>query len=62
VIADGHQYRVEVNGRLASTWLGDRNLRGHIGLQNHDEGSRVRYRTVVLGELREHRAPAAGPS
>jgi hypothetical protein len=56
VVVEGQRYRVEVNGRPACTWTGDRGLRGHIGLQNHDDASRVRYRDVVVGELPRERS------
>jgi hypothetical protein len=51
VTAEGHDLRVVINGRPAATWRGDRQLTGHIGLQNHDDRSLVRYRDVVVEVL-----------
>ena len=49
--AEGHRYRIWINGELVNDFTGDRNLRGHIGLQNHDEGSQVRFRNIRVEEL-----------
>lgn len=49
--AVGQRYTVTLNGTLVTTYDGDRALRGHIGLQNHDEASLVEYRAVRVTEL-----------
>jgi hypothetical protein len=47
----GQSYTVILNGRTVTTYTGDRALRGHIGLQNHDGGSIVHFRNVRVQEL-----------
>ena len=49
--AVGHDYTVTLNGTVVTRYRGDRRLRGHVGLQNHDDGSRVQYRAVRVTEL-----------
>lgn len=44
-------YEVELNGHLVTRHHGDRRLRGHVGVQNHDERSRVQYRALRVTEL-----------
>ncbi len=47
----GHRYTVRLNGVLVNDYVGSRNLSGHIGIQNHDDKSIVRYRNVRVREL-----------
>ena len=52
--ASGNDYAVFLNGvqvnRFTST-DSSRGLEGHIGLQNHDPGSEVQFRDIVVREL-----------
>jgi hypothetical protein len=47
----GQSYTVEVNGEVVNSFTGERSARGYIGLQNHDDGSPVRYRNIRVTEL-----------
>lgn len=47
----GQQYRVILNGTLANDFIGDRQLEGYVGLQNHHEGSRVLFRNITIKVL-----------
>jgi hypothetical protein len=49
----GQQYEVRINGELVNSYTGERTLRGYVGLQNHDDGSPVRYRNIRVTELAE---------
>jgi hypothetical protein len=51
VRAVGQEYAVYVNGEEVCTYTGDRELEGYIGLQNHDDGSPVRYRNLRVTRL-----------
>ncbi len=51
VIARGQSIRVHVNGEMVIDTTGDRNLKGYIGLQNHDDKSEVRFRNVQVVEM-----------
>jgi L-ribulose-5-phosphate 3-epimerase len=51
VIAKGQSLRVHVNGEMVVDVVGDRRLRGYIGLQNHDAKSEVRFREIWLAEV-----------
>ena len=51
VLAVGSRYEVRVNGRVVNRFVGERSLEGFIGLQNHDEASRVSFRDVRVVEL-----------
>jgi hypothetical protein len=44
----GQQYQVAVNDREVTSFRGEKGLSGYIGLQNHDEASRVRFRDVRI--------------
>jgi hypothetical protein len=46
----GQQYTVRVNGEVVNTYVGDRSREGYVGLQNHDDGSPVRFRNIVVHE------------
>jgi hypothetical protein len=47
----GHLYIVELNSQEVNRFTGHRNLSGHIGLQNHDDGSRVRFRNLRIASM-----------
>jgi hypothetical protein len=47
----GHQYTVVLNGNKVNEFTGDRGTVGYVGLQNHDDGSRVRFRNIRLRVL-----------
>ncbi|MHC5011276.1 MAG: family 16 glycoside hydrolase, partial [Planctomycetota bacterium] len=47
----GQHYEVWVNGRKVNDFTGERSPEGHVGLQNHDARSRVRFRNVRVVEL-----------
>jgi len=47
----GQSYTVTINGEVVNQFEGDRTLEGHIGLQNHDDSSPVRYRNIKVREL-----------
>lgn len=42
----GQHYIVKVNGKTVNRFTGDRNARGYVGLQNHDDDSPVRFRNI----------------
>ena len=42
----GQQYKVRLNGKLITTYTGDRSLKGFIGVQNHDDKSAVSFRNI----------------
>ena len=48
----GQNYTVRVNGEtVVSKYAGDRSREGYVGLQNHDDGSPVRYRNIRVREI-----------
>lgn len=47
----GQNYTVRVNGETVCRFLGFRGERGHVGLQNHDDGSPVRFRNIRVTPL-----------
>lgn len=49
--AEGQDYTVTLNDVVVTRFRGDRSLRGHVGLQNHDDESVVEYRAVRVTEL-----------
>jgi hypothetical protein len=49
--AVGQQYTVRLNGRAVTEFKGDRSLEGFVGLQNHDDASRVAFRNVRVVPL-----------
>lgn len=51
ITCKGHHIQVVLNGEKIIDQTGDRNLRGYIGLQNHDAKSVVRFRKVHLTPL-----------
>jgi hypothetical protein len=42
----GQRYTIRINGELVNEYDGERTLEGYVGLQNHDDGSPVRYRNI----------------
>jgi hypothetical protein len=42
----GQTYAMRINGQLVNEFVGERGLEGFIGLQNHDDGSRVSFRNI----------------
>lgn len=54
----GQQYAVRLNGKLVTTFTGDRAVSGYVGLQNHDPTSIVHFRNVRVVPLQ---APADAP-
>ena len=57
---DWNTYRIEVTGQRYQVWLndekindffGDRSREGHIGLQNHDDSSKVWFRNIRIKKL-----------
>jgi Domain of Unknown Function (DUF1080) len=47
----GQSYTVVLNGATVTRFVGERALAGHVGLQNHDPGSRVSFRRVRIRPL-----------
>ena len=47
----GQHYVIYVNGTRVCEYDGDRSLAGHIGLQNHDDKSRVSFANVRVVSL-----------
>lgn len=51
VIARGANLRIIFNGELVVDAIGDRNVKGYIGLQNHDDKSEVWFRNVRIASI-----------
>jgi hypothetical protein len=49
--AIGQQYTVWINGQIVTQFQGDRETKGHIGLQNDRSRSRVSFRNIRVVEL-----------
>jgi hypothetical protein len=47
----GQRYTVTLNGRRVTRFSGTRGAIGYIGLQNHDPGSRVSFRRILVRQL-----------
>jgi uncharacterized protein (DUF2267 family) len=47
----GQSFRVGVNGREVTSFRGERGTSGYIGVQNHDNGSRIQYRDIRVFEV-----------
>ena len=48
----GQRYTIRINGKLVNEFTGNRSAAGHIGLQNHDDKSRVQFRNIRVVELK----------
>ncbi|MBI3820317.1 MAG: DUF1080 domain-containing protein [Planctomycetes bacterium] len=48
----GQKYTIYVNDEKVNEYEGSRSLEGHIGLQNHDNDSHVRFRNIKITESR----------
>jgi len=42
----GQDYQVAVNGKTVNHYQGERSRSGYVGIQNHDDGSPVRFRNL----------------
>jgi len=51
IAVTGQLYTVRLNGREVNRFTGNRGLSGYIGLQNHDERSKVRFRNALVRPL-----------
>jgi len=52
ILVEGSLIQIVLNGELVVDYANaTRRARGHIGLQNHDENSVVRFRNIRLTEL-----------
>lgn len=52
IMVVGQRYTIRVNGELVAEFTGDRSRKGFVGLQNHDDASRVSYRNVRVVKLK----------
>lgn len=52
ILAIGRRYTVRINGELVCEFEGDRSEKGFVGLQNHDNESKVSYRNIRVIELK----------
>jgi hypothetical protein len=55
VVCTGQNYSVRINGEVVTTWTDPdrRTGRGHIGLQNYNDGQTVRFRNLRIKDLPE---------
>ena len=44
----GQDYTISLNGQVINHYVGSRGKTGFVGLQNHDDGSIVRFRNVRI--------------
>lgn len=53
VIAIGNRIIIKVNGKIVTDWIDERNTfkSGHFALQQHDPGSVVQYRNLMVKRL-----------
>ncbi len=51
ITVTGQDYVVQVNGETVNRFQGFRGTRGFVGLQNHDDGSPVRFRNLRITRL-----------
>ena len=47
----GQRYSIRVNDELVNEYDGERTLEGYVGLQNHDDGSPVKFRNIRVRRL-----------
>lgn len=55
----GQRYKIYLNGEQVNDFYGDRSLEGMIGLQNHDDNSKVSFRNIRVKSLGDSGAPAS---
>jgi len=53
----GQRYEIYLNGEKVNDFIGDRGREGYIGLQNHDDDSKVAFRNIRVTPLRVNDAP-----
>ena len=53
----GQRYEIFLNGEKVNDFMGNRGREGYIGLQNHDDDSRVAFRNIRVTPLRTSDAP-----
>jgi glucose/arabinose dehydrogenase/type 1 glutamine amidotransferase len=53
----GQRYQIYLNGEKVNDFFGTRGREGFIGLQNHDDESRVHFRNIRVTPLRVANAP-----
>lgn len=46
----GQKYKIMINDKIVNEFTGSRRTAGHIGLQNHDDDSRVRFRNIRVSQ------------
>ena len=52
IMAEKQRYTVAANGIIViSNFTGNRSLEGYIGLQNHDNRSKVFFKNIKVGEI-----------
>lgn len=53
VIADGNHITIKVNGKVATDYVDEKNtfMKGHLALQQHDPGSVVMYKDLMMRQL-----------
>jgi hypothetical protein len=52
IMAEKQKYTVMANGiTMISNFVGNRSFEGYIGLQNHDDGSKVFFRNIKIREI-----------
>ena len=54
----GQRYQVWLNGEKINDYFGDRSREGHIGVQNHDDSSKVWFRNIRVKPTPESATPA----
>jgi hypothetical protein len=47
----GQKYTVKLNDKVVNEFTGNRSLHGHVGIQNHNQGSEVSYRNIRVVDL-----------
>jgi hypothetical protein len=53
IIVVQQSYSVTLNKiKIVTNFIGNRSLEGYIGLQNHDDGSKVYFRNIMIKELK----------
>lgn len=53
----GQRYQIFVNGQKVNDFIGNRGREGYIGLQNHDEDSKVAFRNIRVTPLQPSDPP-----